>query len=884
MANTIPEKPSWSSSLKDILLGDTSIQDYADGIAELTGVDVRDLGGGFFEASSTTSSDTAVIYKVDVRDNLSSISSKDKSEWDVDGIAEANKLTNKDLIYVGQNLLVGGTSSSGSRTELELDPNVSNKVTIQNFGLQSNTDRTVFATWTWDRKNTENYRAVWGYYIDGIWFTGSDSETELKESIYDAPQNCEGVRFRVIPLSETKNVKNKDTVYWNAEWSTYETYWFKDNPPTKPGMPDVEVKDYKLTARLNNVNSDTESIMFQVVKDNDIVFKTSDSTVTMNYVQYSCYLDAGSEYKVRCRAKRGEKYSDWTEYTENYKTKPAAWSEGEGITVCKATSEKSVRLEWTESPTATSYEIEYTTEKEEYFDGSDKVTSVSDIKNPHYEFTGLESGEIYFFRVRAINDQGETNWSEPKSVVVGTSPVAPTTWSSTTTVIVGEPLTLYWVHNSEDGSTQRYAEVEMYVNDVQETHLIRTEEEEDDEKTMHYLVETDSYVEGVQIRWRVRTAGVTNELGDWSIERTVDVYAPPTLTLEVTDAAGNSLETLTSFPFYISAKAGPETQSPISYHVTITSKEAYETTDSMGNPQLVSAGEEVYSKHFDISDDLLLEISAGSVDLQNNIGYTIKVVVSMNSGLTTEDTVDFTVAWADYTFSPNAEIGYDSDTFTVFIMPFCDDENGERIEGISLSVYRREFDGSFTEIATGLDNVESTYVTDPHPALDYARYRIVATTVATGAVSYYDMPGYPIGETSIIIQWNEAWSNFDATSADATEEPTWAGSLLRLPYNVDVQDNNDADVSFVRYIGRNHPVSYYGTQRGSTSTWNTEIPKKDVDTLYALRRLANWMGDVYVREPSGSGYWASVAVSFSQKHRELTIPVTLDITRVEGGA
>mgnify|MGYP006874731869 CR=1 FL=1 len=62
-----------------------------------------------------------------------------------------------------------------------------------------------------------------------------------------------------------------------------------------------------------------------------------------------------------------------------------------------------------------------------------------------------------------------------------------------------------------------------------------------------------------------------------------------------------------------------------------------------------------------------------------------------------------------------------------------------------------------------------------------------------------------------------------------------------------------------------------------------QIPKDDKETLYALRRLSIWKGDVYVREPSGSGYWANVSVSFSQKHREVTIPVSFDIRRVEGG-
>ena len=43
------------------------------------------------------------------------------------------------------------------------------------------------------------------------------------------------------------------------------------------------------------------------------------------------------------------------------------------------------------------------------------------------------------------------------------------------------------------------------------------------------------------------------------------------------------------------------------------------------------------------------------------------------------------------------------------------------------------------------------------------------------------------------------------------------------------------------------------------------------------------MGDVYVREPSGNGYWANIKVSFNQKHLNVTIPVTLNVTRVEGG-
>ena len=160
----------------------------------------------------------------------------------------------------------------------------------------------------------------------------------------------------------------------------------------------------------------------------------------------------------------------------------------------------------------------------------------------------------------------------------------------------------------------------------------------------------------------------------------------------------------------------------------------------------------------------------------------------------------------------------------------------------------------------------------------------------TGAVSYYDLPGYPVNEPSIIIQWEEEYSSFDLipdadspADIDQLATPVQTGSMLRLPYNVDVQDSYSPDVSFANYIGREHPVSYYGTQKGVTSSWSTEIPADDKETIYALRRLAAYMGDVYVREPSGTGYWAQVIVSFSLTHCAVTIPVSFDIKRVEGG-
>lgn len=815
--------------------------------------------------------------------------------WTV--LADLNGISrDRPIIYPGQVLKLDASGDSGGGsgggTVTPPDPPPIEKCTslpiIQYFGLQAGTDRTVFVAWTWGKENTKNFQVMWYYDTgNGIWFVGSDSTTsegltqEEQVVTYTAPSNAKAVKCKIKPISTTHTVNGQEVNYWTASWSTEKYYNFSDNPPSTPPVPTVKIKDYILLAEIDDLDElNATEIQFEVVRDNLWSFNVGKAKIMTSHAAYSCGVNAGSEYKVRCRSFRGSEYSEWSDYSDNVGTKPAAPS---GIIECKASSETSVYLSWTTVNNATSYEIEYTTKKS-YFDGSDQTSTVSDITQPHYEKTGLEAGKEYFFRVRAVNDNGKSEWSGIKSVVIGKTPSPPTTWSSTTTAITGEPLTLYWIHNSEDNSSQTYAEIELYINGVKETHTINSTNEDDENKTTSYDIDTSPYVEGTKIQWRVRTAGVTKTYSDWSIQRTVDIYAPPTLTFNVTDSNGNKVETLTGFPFYVSGTAGPNTQTPIGYHLTITSNEIYQTVDNMGNTKTITKGGTVYSKYFDTAEQLLVEFSASNIDLENNVTYTIVCVVSMDSGLTAEASSEFTVSWIEQAYDPNAEIGINEDTLTASIRPYCVDEDGNLVDGVILSVYRREFDGSFTEIATGISNTTNTFITDPHPALDYARYRIVAISNDTGAVSYYDVPGYPVGCNAVIIQWDEQWSSFNSMNEDLLAQPPWSGSLLKLLYNIDVSDSNKSDVSLVEYIGRKHPVSYYGTQLGETSNWKMDIAKSDKDTLYALRRLKVWMGDVYVREPSGTGYWANVSVSISQTHGELTIPVSMSVTRVEGGA
>lgn len=873
------------------------------------------------------------------------------TKWTI--LADANNIPrNNPTIYPGQVIRLDFSSATPSVSKPKP------RITVDYFGLQSGTDNTLFASWTWNKSQTDHYATQWYYDTgDGIWFVGNESDVKVNQCTYNIPNNAKAIRFKVKPVSTSKTVNGSRYSEWTADWST-EKYFYpsSDAPPKACGTPNVEVDGFKLTATLDNLDINelnATHVQFQIVKDNMSTFNSSSNIMIIKgHVSYSCTLTAGHTYTVRCRTWKNNKYSDWSDYSSEVGTIPLRPN---AITTLKAISNTEIYIEWALVNNAKTYEIQYTN-KIEYFDASGQTTSVTGIESNYYRLTGLESGKQYLFRVRAVNDAGNSDWSEIRAITIGKAPSAPTTWSSTTTCVTGEDLYLYWIHNSEDGSSQTRALVELDINGAIEAHIINSEDEKDDEKTTYYAIDTSKYSEGTKIQWRVQTAGATKVYGDWSVQRTVDIYSPATLEIHLTDINSQEFDVLTSFPFYVYGIAGPSTQIPVSYNLTVISNESYETVDNIGNVKMVNSGEEIYSKNFDISESLLVELSAGNIDLENNVSYTVKCTVTMNSGLTAEASANFSVFWTDEMYEPNAEINIDKETVSASIRPYCryypivyykvtnssglyvktsetideiqgtyvtkevpdetdggikieflttttgeevlsgttasgggiyfcivTDTNGSLSEEVELSVYRREYDGTFTEIATGIDNSKNTYVTDPHPSLDYARYRIVAKSKVTGAVSYYDVPGVIVGEKAVIIQWNEEWSDFDTTNEDALTEPPWSGSMLKLPYNIDVSDSYNKDYSLIEYIGRNHPVSYYGTQLGEKASWSVEIPKEDKDTIYALRRLSRWMGDVYVREPSGTGYWANLQVSFSQTHCEVTVPVSLDITRVEGG-
>lgn len=846
-------------------------------------------------------------------------------------LAAINDISSPYRIHIGQVLKLDNPSGT-------IKKNKNNSLTpkIKHFGIQSDSENTIFATWKFNKDHVSEYKCMWYYSTgDDVWFVGSDSTEKYKQSTYSIPSNARSIRFKVKAISKThkvtttKKVKQKngkyktqkvtkDVAYWTGKWSSYSICRLsKSQEPATPSAPSVKIDKYKLTATCENIATGVNAathMHFRVIQDNSskpYIFDDG-GEIKNRAISMSWTVKAGHTYKVECLAMRkvgNERlYSGWSDFSSEVTTLPPTPNK----TGIKAISSTEIKITWSSVTNATSYEVQYTTNKL-YFDTNPDNVSSKTIENGTTAIISGLSGDEYFFRVRAKNEAGESGWTIITSCTVGQKPAAPTTWSSTTTAVVGEEEILYWVHNTKDESKATKAQIELIINGepsiITKTYTVSDNEEE--EQTYNHALDTTAYSDGAKIQWRVRTAGITGEYGDWSVQRTIDIYAPPTLEVYLTNNDNEPIDVLTGFPAYIHADAGPVSQAAIGYHVSVICMDYCETEDELGNPKIININDEVFSQYYDINrNSLIAEIAPYNIDLVPGTPYRIHAVVSMNSGLTAEANYDFTVDWEDAEYGPDADLIYNEDTMSLSIRPYCyttpdeyypdeeseeedietpaDEDNVEAIlvDNVTLSVYRIDYNGEFTEIAKDLANSRNEYVTDPHPSLDYARYRIVVTDNSTGAVSYADLSPYPVNELSVVIQWDETWGNLITSQEnpdEIPETPVWNGSKVVLPYNIDVSDKNDIDVELVKYIGRKRPVSYYGTQLGETASWKVEIPKDDTDTLYALRRLAIWPGDVYVREPSGSGYWASISVSFSQTHCQTTIPVNIELTRVEGG-
>ena len=151
-------------------------------------------------------------YKVVWGDTLSAIALRYNTT--VAELVRLNNIKNPDYIVVGQVLIVKGDPATIKKT-------TGSKVRIDTFGLRSNTDRTIYASWTFSKDNVDKYQVIWEYYTKNKkWFKGNGDtgeNTTSTQSLYTAPDDALQVKVKVKPISKKyKNKKGKEVSYWTG--------------------------------------------------------------------------------------------------------------------------------------------------------------------------------------------------------------------------------------------------------------------------------------------------------------------------------------------------------------------------------------------------------------------------------------------------------------------------------------------------------------------------------------------------------------------------------------------------------------------------------------------------------------------------------------------
>ena len=838
-------------------------------------------------------------------------------------IKTANGLTSN-VIYVGNVFNIPGvTPGYGGAPAPAPTPAPPAKPNIVWFSLRADTQREMEVIWEYF--NSNKFRVRWQIWdLSGHLWTVSqsdvtfDNEQKAASYTYDEANDRFVCRVTIWPLNGDGNISGDGT------WQEYD---FRKNPPPPPSSPTIEIDSTNnLVVTFENIqeNVGIEGIEVAVYQDNTSKYDSFILTVNQEtrYASHTSKVDPGHYYRVKARSIRytlpdGTRNEEgirgtWTEYTSNEQSYPIAPEEITVLATKKITEQGvvsyGVNAEWTPVSVAKTYTIQWTTDPS-YFDVAPELVqsqTTEEGSGPRILLTGIELGHEYYFRVGSNNDKGSSlDWTPIKSLRLGSRPSAPTTWSDTNSNILGEDLKLYWVHNSTDGSLETYARlyITLIKSDATEysfDKVIQNTRPDDDPSTVSTFVmntgdpEYALYLDGnSKIKWKVQTAGVGSEYSEYSVEREVKVYSRPTLEMELLNKYDEPISDVYEFPFYVSLVARPVTQTPISYYIEVVSNNMYETVDSVGLVKTVNIGDVIYKRYVDPSINvwtIRAEMTPGVIDLQSGFEYTIRSTVAMDSGLIAQAEQTFNTEFTVSNYDIYADITIDKKTLQASIKPYAMEwiyEQGQEpydqlAENCLLYVYRREYDGSFMEIGSEIQNGQNMFVTDPHPSLDYARYRVVVKSEENGTISYRDIESVEVHEPAIVIQWGEQWIPFDVNNNEIIE-PEWAGSMLKLPYNIKISEDRGVEVELINYAGRERPVSYFGSAISDSASWSVDVPKDDKETIYQLRRLSTYKGNVYVREPSGTGYWAALALSFNNDYNSLIVPVSFTIRRVEGG-
>lgn len=606
-------------------------------------------------------------------------------------------------------------------------------------------------------------------------------------------------------------------------------------------------------------------------------------------------IAAGSSYRYRLRAVLADKTTTGAvtqvESDKSFDARPLAVKSLSAS--CSAAG--AMRIDWeNQGRTGDEYHIEWSANGNAWADNVMQDITSATLEQPTatvYTVTGLDSGQRWHARVRRANDAGESPWSGIVSVTLGTVPQAPTVAPVPSAVAADGALTLSWTHNSEDASAQSAYEVRARADGGTWSTVASGTT-----ATTATLRPSDLGVaDGGTLQVQVRTKGVLATWGAWSAAVSVQVWAQPAVGLALLSGGAEVGGEATSFPMQVRVELSShaEGNAAVSWWAEIEAAEDYVGVARDGSQALVKSGDRLW--HADAaagegaevpaSGDAcnracyLVTVTAADVRLMRNVSYVVRAGVATMAGMRAESQLAFEWSPSAEVPEPDATLEYDAGSMTMLVTPTCTDDGGSPVGGATLDVWRVELEGTAVLVAEGLRSGEACV--DPHPDFGDCVYRVVAVDATTGEQASADIATY-VDEASVVIQWDEQWDSVAGAEEVAPGVMAYAGSRVRLPYDMQLSEERESDMVEVEYQNRRWPVLYSGTiRRHESTTTGTLYEGDDPGIIARVLAMLDFGAACYVREPARSGYWASVRGTVNQDQAGLAT-VSLRVRRVEG--
>lgn len=725
--------------------------------------------------------------------------------------------------------------------------------------------------------------------------------------------------------------------------------WDDTHPDPPSGPPEITMDSTgtSVTLRYYNIPTNIDYVVFKVIMANKGDYNntsvvTSGTSVSVDATSrsatYTRSLTRGNAYAFAAAnriqyATSPTRYAttDFCEYSEWLKAAPVATTLNKNVTI-KTVRQNEVLISW--KPTECALDgvfVQYAQTLNEldaesgstYNEETIELETPMNVEKRAY-IGNLDIGVTHYFRVKGfVNSNGTKYYTDPAknesnvtyfTVPLGTIPDAPTVWSLQNTYQVendsSKGFNLYAIHNSEDNSACSYFKVYaelirsnqsspiVLLNDVTIENK-KDEYGEYSKDNLEYLLKPYALRpslldwDNATVRWKIKTKGVLNDYGPYSNINVVKTYRKANLTVSASFKPSSTSGVI--YPLTITASLDWITSSQrmlaVSFEIKSTTQYTYR--DPIGGDVLVLPGTLLYSSTYALSSVATksVTLTPSDVHFEPNCSYVLSATIYTNAGLSVSNSCNFTYNHTGTTtLNPKiTQIEANEVDNAVYLKAQCRNENGALVSNALITIYRYNADGTYTKLNDGVAN--NTVIHDPHPRLDRQIYRVSATDTNSGQTEFSD-ENYPfkmLNATGVLIHWDESWGETSFNVLGTGNMVTYIGQRLYLPFNVDVSETRTIDKTLISYIGREDPVSYYGTAIGKEYSITTEIPKNNVSgfdattALEQLRKLSMYKGNVYVRTSTGLGCWATVDVDYNIDHCALTIPINIKVTPVEGG-